>query len=61
MVWVMVNPFKPGSCLYPPYFAGRTREIEIFQKKLTQTVEGTPMHMAIIGDWATGKTSLLKK
>jgi hypothetical protein len=57
----MINPFKPGSGLYPPYFAGRVREIEIFAGKLTQTIAGTPMHMAIIGDWATGKTSLLKK
>lgn len=57
----MVNPFKPGSGLYPPYFAGRVREIKIFNNKLTQTMDGAPMHMAVIGDWATGKTSLLKK
>jgi hypothetical protein len=57
----MINPFKPGSGLYPPYFAGRNREKELFTKKLNQTINGTPMHMAIIGDWATGKTSLLKK
>ena len=57
----MINPFKPGSGLYPPYFAGREREIEIFTNKLSQTIDGTPMHMAIIGDWATGKTSLQRK
>lgn len=57
----MSNPFKPGSGLYPPYFAGREREIDIFSKKLSQTMSGTPMHMSIIGDWATGKTSLIRK
>jgi hypothetical protein len=57
----MTNPFKPGSGLFPPYFADRQREIELFENKLTQTINGAPMHMAVIGDWATGKTSLLKK
>jgi len=57
----MTNPFKPGSGLYPPYFADRTREIEIFQRKLDQTIDGTPMHMSIIGDWAMGKTSLMRR
>lgn len=61
LVIFMVNPFKPGSGLYPPFFAGRKREKEIFQKKLEQTIFDTPMHMSIIGDWATGKTSLMKE
>jgi len=55
----MNNPFKPGSGLYPPHFAGRNRELKIFRNKLKQTISGTPMHMSIIGDWASGKTSLL--
>lgn len=55
------NPFKPGSGLYPPYFAGRKREIKIFKNRLEQTMLGTPMHMSIIGDWASGKTSLFTK
>ncbi len=55
------NPFKPGSGLYPPYFAGREREIRIFKEKLTQTISGASMHLSIIGDWASGKTSLLKR
>ena len=54
----MTNPFKPGSGLYPPYFADHQREIKIFENKLNQTINGTPIHMAVIGDWATGKTSL---
>ncbi|MFQ6136701.1 MAG: AAA family ATPase [Candidatus Hydrothermarchaeales archaeon] len=53
------NPFKPGSGLYPPYFAGREKEISIFERKLESTVDGAPMHMAIIGGWGIGKTSLL--
>lgn len=61
LVMNMTNPFKPGSGLYPPYFAGREREIDLFSKKLDHTINGTPMHMAIIGDWATGKTSLQRK
>ena len=57
----MNNPFKPGSGLYPPYFAGRKREVDIFRQRLKQTISGTPMHMSIIGDWASGKTSLLRR
>jgi len=57
----MDNPFKPGSGLYPPYFAGRKREEDAFTERLDQTMSGTPMHMAILGDWAAGKTSLLEK
>jgi len=57
----MNNPFKPGSGLYPPYFAGRKREEDAFTERLDQTISGTPMHMAILGDWAMGKTSLLEK
>lgn len=55
------NPFKPGSGLYPPFFAGRKREIGIFKDRLRQMELGTPMHLSIIGDWAFGKTSLLRK
>jgi len=57
----MNNPFKPGSGLFPPYFADRKREMDIFNNKLDQTISGSPMHMAIIGDWAMGKTSLLRQ
>jgi len=57
----MTNPFKPGSGLFPPYFAGRERELDVFRRKLEQTMGGSPMHMAVVGEWAMGKTSLLKK
>lgn len=53
------NPFKPGSGLFPPYFAGRDDEIRTFEQKLTSTLSGASMHLAIIGSWGIGKTSLL--
>lgn len=55
------NPFRPGSGLFPPYFAGRGEEVRIFKRKIRSTHNGTPMHMAVIGDWGIGKTSLLTK
>lgn len=51
----------PGSGLFPPFFAGREREFGIYETKLVRASKGTPMHLALIGDWATGKTALLKK
>ena len=56
-----INPFRPGSGLFPPYFAGREKEIGVFKRKLRSTYNGTPMHMAVIGGWGIGKTSLLTK
>ena len=53
------NPFKPGSGLFPPYFAGRNDEIDTFEQKLTSTLSGASMHLAVIGGWGIGKTSLL--
>ena len=58
---LMKNPYKPGSGLFPPYFAGREREVSEFLKKYEMVKSGVPMHLAIIGDWAMGKTSLLTK
>lgn len=55
------NVYRPGSGLMPPFFAGRERELKIFKQKLASTIEGTPMHLAIIGDYAMGKTVLLKR
>lgn len=34
------NPFTPGSGLYPPYFAGRKREEDIFKKNIKQVIAG---------------------
>ncbi|MDD5503158.1 MAG: AAA family ATPase [Candidatus Thermoplasmatota archaeon] len=47
--------------MFPPYFSGRKREIEAFEMKLNALEDGTAQHMAIIGEWAIGKTSLLRK
>lgn len=55
------NPFSPSSGMFPPYFSGRKREIEAFEMKLNALEDGTAQHMAIIGEWAIGKTSLLRK
>lgn len=53
------NPFTPGSGLFPPYFADREREVEEFTGRLRSTLEGVPRHLAVLGEWAIGKTSLL--
>jgi len=59
LVSSMRNPFTPGSGLFPPYFADREREVREFRQRLLSTIEGKPRHLAVLGEWATGKTSLL--
>lgn len=61
MLKELPNPFRPGSGLYPPFFAGRGREIEAFNKKKESTKNNFAMHLAVLGNWAIGKTSLLKR
>ena len=53
------NPFCPSSGMYPPYFSGRKREIEVFEMKLKYLKN--EISPPIIGEWAIGKTSLLRK
>ena len=56
------NPFRPGSGIFPPYFAGRKKEEDIFKKKLDSAINSNFIqHVAIIGGWGIGKTSLLLK
>ena len=55
----MRNPFTPGSGLFPPHFADREREVQEFRQCLQATLEGSPRHLAVLGEWAIGKTSLL--
>lgn len=55
----MQNPFTPGNSRAPPHFANRDGPIELFRACLRSTLEGEPRHMAVVGDWALGKTSLL--
>lgn len=58
----MNNPFRPGSGIFPPYFAGREREIGIFKHKLSSGIKSDfVQHMAIVSGWGSGKTSLLLK
>ena len=55
----MENPFTPGSWIFPPFFADREREVQEFTQRLQSTLNGTPRHLAVLGEWAIGKTSLL--
>lgn len=55
----MRNSFTPGSGLFPPHFADREREVQEFRQRLQATLEGSPRHLAVLGEWAIGKTSLL--
>ncbi len=58
----MENPFRPGSGVLPPYFAGRNQEIDVFKKKMSNGINGGFIqHMAILSSWGSGKTSLLLK
>ena len=61
VVYLIANIYRPGSGVIPPFFAGREKEIRVFQERLESTKRGLPSHLAIIGDYATGKTVLLKK
>ncbi len=56
-----VNPFAPGRTIDPELFAGRREEIERFRTFLKSTMEGNPMHLAILGERGIGKSSLLRK
>lgn len=47
--------------MFPPYFANRDREILAFRECLQSTLAGHPRHMAVLGDSALGKTSMLLK
>ena len=55
------NPFNPQSPARPEFFVGRCNEIEIFKRYLFQTIHGSPMNMAIVGNRGIGKTSILTK
>ena len=55
------NPFNPQ---YPPrseFFVGRTEEIERFEQILLQTINSSPLNMALTGNRGIGKTSTLGK
>jgi hypothetical protein len=58
---VKSNPFTPKSGVEPKFFSGRENELNFFRKALDDTLMGRPSHFVVIGDWGTGKTSLLKE
>lgn len=55
------NPFTPQSGKEPKIFGGRSSQLENFTKVMKEAVTGSPNHMIILGEWGTGKTTLLKQ
>jgi hypothetical protein len=56
-----INPFNPQQPARPDFFVGREPEITQFEKYLMQTINGSPMNMAITANRGMGKTSILIK
>jgi AAA ATPase domain len=55
-----VNPFDFRTPVTDPArLAGRSDEVEEIKRHLNTTAAGRPVHVALIGDRASGKTSLL--
>ncbi|MDI6794137.1 MAG: hypothetical protein QME81_14955, partial [bacterium] len=54
----IINPFKPGSGLFPPYLAGKKEELADFEKSLA-TALSLPQNLVISGLRGTGKTVFL--
>lgn len=55
------NPFTPRSGQEPKVFLGRDRELETFAKHLSATQQKRFDHFVVLGEWGTGKTTLLKE
>ncbi len=55
------NPFTPRSGQEPKAFAGRDKELLIFKKSLESATQKKFNHFVILGNWGTGKTTLLKE
>lgn len=55
----IVNPFRPGSGVFPPLLAGREFPTSVFEARASRAREGHPQHTALLGEWAIGKTTLL--
>jgi len=57
-----INPYIPQTGSIPPYFSGRNNELKLFETRIQTAKEGGNIgHLAIIGEWGIGKTSLLKE
>ena len=55
------NPFTPQSGWEPRYFGGRETELNFFQEVLKDSLIARANHIVVLGEWGTGKTSLLKQ
>jgi len=55
------NPFTPQSGWEPKIFGGRNQELNTFKSNLDEAVDARPSHLAVLGEWGAGKTSLLKQ
>lgn len=58
---VGANPFTPRSGQEPKTFIGRDKELKIFNKVLDTTKRKQYNHFVVLGNWGTGKTTLLKE
>ena len=55
-----LNPFRPGSGLFPSCLAGRRAVLEdIFSSRLYSTITGSPRNIIVHGNKRMGKTCLL--
>lgn len=56
-----LNPFRPGSGLFPSCLAGRVAVLNIFSSRLYSTITGSPRNIFVHGHKRLGKTCLLMK
>ena len=57
-----INPFRPGSGLFPSCLAGRRAVLDdIFSSRLYSTITGSPRNLIVHGNKRMGKTCLLIK
>lgn len=61
VIFVIKNPFRPGSPIEPMYFGGRREEQARFTKALRTSISGNPGHLTVLGSPGIGKSSILWK
>ena len=54
-----INPYSAEHPVPPDKFAGRSGQIAEFSRYLSDTIDGNPKNLAVLGVWGVGKTSLL--
>jgi len=57
----LVNPFIARSGLDPRVVVGRDEEIDFFETRLLDAMQGRCKHYVITGSWGIGKTVLLRQ